>query len=194
MTDQDKDAFETGEPNELMPGESMPGESMPGEPNELMPGEGDFEGEEKAPEDEFMPGQEDFQDEFEGEEEAPEEAAEAKRGGRRFRFRRGGGEEPEREQGSLRTSHERIRIDDRLSAFFVLICAIGLVGILVGGYLGQYVPKPEGKPLPTLELETFQPTPSPSDSGSPSLAPSESPSASPSAAPSESPEASPSAS
>jgi hypothetical protein len=176
MTDQDKDAFETGEPNELMTGESMPGES-----NELMPGEGDFEGEEKAPEDEFMPGQEDFQDEFEGEEEAPEEAAEAKRGGRRFRFRRGGGEEPEREQGSLRTSHERIRIDDRLSAFFVLICAIGLVGILVGGYLGQYVPKPEGKPLPTLALETFQPTPSPSDSGSPSLAPSESPSASPSA-------------
>jgi hypothetical protein len=161
MTDQDKDAFETGEPNELMPGEE------------------DFEG--------------GFEDEFEGEEEAPEEAPEAERG-RRFRLGRGGGEESERLQGSLRTSHERIRIDDRLSAVFVLVCAIGLVGILVGGYAGQYLPKPEAKPLPTLALETFQPTPSPSDNGSPSLAPSESPTASPSASPSESPEASPSAS
>jgi hypothetical protein len=169
MTDQDKDAFETGEPNELMPGEL----------DEFMPGEGDFEEEEKAPENEFMPGEGDF-DEFGGEEEAPEEAPEAGKGGRRFRLGRGGGGEPER-QGSLRTSHERVRIDDRLSAVFVLVCAIGLVGILIGGYLGQYAPKPETKPLATLELETFVPTPSPSDSGSPSLAPSESPSASPSA-------------
>jgi hypothetical protein len=162
MPDQDKDAFETGEPNE------------------------------------FMPGEDDFEDEFEGEEEegleeTPEETRERERagargeaetGGRRFRFGRGGGEEEEHAQGSLRTSHERVHIDDRLSAVFVLVCVVGLVGILIGGYLGQYAPKGGAKPLPTLSLETFQASPTPEASGSASLVPTASPSASPTASPS----------
>jgi hypothetical protein len=155
MSDQDKDAFETGEPNE------------------------------------FMPGDEDFEDEFEEEEEELErapagaraEAREAERAGRRFRFGRGG-EEEEHVPGSVRTSHERVRVDDRLSAAFALLCALGLVGVLVFGYLGQYMPKAASKPLPTLSLETFVPTPTvsanPSASGSASLVPTASPTASPS--------------
>ena len=173
MPDQDKDAFETGEPNE------------------------------------FMPGEDDFEDEFEGEEEeeeAFEEAreetsadrrarraearAEAERGGRRFRLGRGGGEVEQHAQGSLRTTHERVHVDDRLSALFVLICAVGLVGILLGGFFAQYAPKGSGKPLPTLVLETFQPTAVPSVTASPTLAPTASPSASTSASPTASPSAS----
>jgi hypothetical protein len=151
MSDQDQDALEPGEPNE------------------------------------FMPGDEEFEDELEAEEEGIEpvpartraQIAEDEKAGRRFRFGRGAAEEAEHPQGSLRTTHERVRVEDRLSAIFALVCAIGLVGILVLGFLGQYAPKGGSKPLPTLGLQTFVPTPSPSGSesasGSPTLAPTATP-------------------
>ncbi len=168
MPDQDKDAFETGEPNEF------------------MPGEGDFEDEFESDDEQAL--EEDFE---EAPEETPEERrdrrarrAEAESGGRRFRFGRGRDEEDEPTRGSLRTTHERVHIDDRLSALFVLVCTIGLVGILIGGFMGQYVPKGAGRTAAPLDLQTFVPTPEPSVTASPTLAPTASPSDSPSASPS----------
>jgi hypothetical protein len=168
MTDQDKDALEAGEPTDAFEA---------GEPNEFMPGEDEFEEE---------LGEEDALGAPMSRAEAREEA---ERTGRRFRFGRGGDEEDEHPQGSLRTSHERVRIDDRLSAVFALICAAGLIAILAGGYLGQYMPKGAAHTPAPLDLQTFQPTASPSGSAaasasasaSPTLAPTESPSASASA-------------
>jgi hypothetical protein len=176
MPEQDKDSLDEGQPNEFMPG---------GEDFEERGEETEAEREERE-EFEASEAEREERDELEG----PKEPG---RFGRLFR--RGPAEPAEQPLGSVRESHERVRVDDRLSAIFAIVCALGLVGILAGGFLGQYVPSPAAPPLNTLGLETFNApslTPSPSVSASPSASASASPTASPSASPTASPTASPS--
>ncbi len=126
----------------------------------------------------LMPGDEDFdEEEYEGEEEPEEAEAEEREPGRGRRFFRRGEKAPAEEQpalGSVRGAHERVRVDDRASAVFAIVCAIGLVGILVAAVLSPYLPSigPGPAPLPTLNLETFfVPTTSPGASLSPAPSP-----------------------
>ncbi len=127
---------------------------------------------------EFMPGDEDFEEEFEGEEPEEEARAEEREGGRFGRGRGGRGREAEQPAlGSVRGAHERIKVDDRASAVFAVICAIGLVGILIGAVLAPYVPAIGGQPqLTPLNLQTFfVPTASPGASLSPAPSPTTTP-------------------
>ncbi len=84
--------------------------------------------------------------------------------------------------GSVRESHERVKIDDRLSAAFAILCAIALVGVLVVPWVGGFIPKPVGPTLTPLVLPTYQITPTPVPT--PTVAPTPTPVASPSASPS----------
>ena len=111
---------------------------------------------------------------------------------RRFGFGRGT-EEHEGEKhpmGSLRDSHERVRIDDRPSAIYALLCAAVLIGVLAVAWLGGVVPQSAGPTLSPLSVPTSQATPSSAASAAVSATPSAtvtaapSPSASLSAAPS----------
>jgi hypothetical protein len=155
----------------------------------------------------FEPGDEDFEEEpeegFEGEG-GTDESAEAEYreeaeapSRRRFGWSRGT-EEPEegaarRPVGSVRESHERVHIDDRLSIVYALLASGVLIGLLVLAMAAQFVPQPVAPSFPPLVVPTFQATPSPSagPSASVSLAPSTSP-APTTPAPSTSPVASPS--
>jgi len=144
--------------------------------------------------DEFEPGEE----EFEEEQEAPEAATAAEETGgkpakeektRARRFGRGAQpEEPARVSGSVRGSHaERVHIDDRLSAAFALVSALGLILILLGSVVATHLP---AGPLPSFA--TIAPLSFPAVSGLPTASASASSSASSSA--SASPSASSSAS
>jgi hypothetical protein len=148
---------------------------------------------------EFEPGEEEFEDQpedsLEGEDESEEPgAAETGRGAgepshRRFGFTLGAHDDEEgrhRPSGSVRESHERVHIDDRASAVYAILVSVALLGLLVIAVLGNFVPQAAPAPLPTLNVPTFQATPSPlaGASASASLAPSGAPTASPSAAPS----------
>jgi hypothetical protein len=163
MSDQDKDTLGPDEP----------------EGSELEEGEP-----------EFVPGEEEFEEELEAEETgAPAEA----RPGRRFGFRRGAPEEEARPQGSVRTAHERVHIDDRASAIYVLVAALGMILILVAPLVTAAWPAGPAPALPTLNLQTYTtpptapPTPTPSPTPTPTEAPSESatpaPTPTPTAAP-----------
>ena len=91
---------------------------------------------EKGPPNDFMPGEEEFDGELESNEEAEGGAPvqPGKSSGRRFGFGfgRSAAEEVAHPQGSVRGAHERVHIDDRASAIFVLVAALGLVAILLG--------------------------------------------------------------
>lgn len=150
----------------------------------------------------FEPGEEDFEEEpeegFEGEgatdesaeAEYREEAGEPSR--RRFGFGRAA-QEPEeaarRPVGSVRESHERVHIDDRLSIIYALLASGVLIGLLVLAMAAQFVPQPVPPTAPPIVVPTFQATPSPSagPSASVSLAPSPSPVPSASPVPTASP-------
>ena len=126
-------------------------------------------------------------DEFEGEAAA---GAASGAGSRRFGFGRGSraDEELERErdkrQGSVRESHERVKIDDRPSAVYALICAGALLGVLAAAWLGGVLPQPAGPKLTPLSVPTAQATPVTSPSASASISVSPSTSASPVVSPS----------
>jgi hypothetical protein len=139
--------------------------------------------------DEFEPDEEEFEDEEEAlEEESPadeaaeeaEEAVSGKRG--RFGWRRGGREEeeeaPGRPLGTVK-SHERVYIDDRISALFALIAAFCLIGVLVVSYAAGFIPEGARPSITPLSLVT----PSPGSSASPTVAPTATPTATPTASP-----------
>jgi hypothetical protein len=158
---------------------------------------------EKGPPNEFMPGEEEFDDEFESNEEAEGRAPvePGKPSGRRFGFGfgRSADQEAAHPQGSVRGTHERVHIDDRASAIFVLVAALGLVAILLGSYVAGIVPAGAAPTLPDLQLQTYSAppaTPTPLTTPTPvsSASTSASASASATASPSTSPSASPSAS
>jgi hypothetical protein len=167
MSDQDKDTLEQGEPNE------------------------------------FMPGEEEFDEDLEAGDEAGDEAEagagaesseEPGRPGRRFGFGRSASEGEAHPQGSVRATHERVHIDDRASAVFALICAVGLVGILVGSVFVAKWPAGAPPTLPPLNLQTYSappatptPVPTPTPVATPTPVPTPTPAATPTVAPTASP-------
>ena len=79
--------------------------------------------------------------------------------GRRFGFGRGDhpAEHDEKPHaGSVRESHERVRIDDRASAVFALLCAGILVGALAFAWVGGVLPKSVGPTIAPLVVPTYQ--------------------------------------
>jgi hypothetical protein len=156
------------------------------------------------PLDGFVPADEDFEEPEEGaeapEDEASDEADAEEIGGaaavsrtssRRFGLGRGIGEKEEehhRPVGSVRGTHERVHVDDRASAIFAVVCAVGLLGLLGFSYIGGILPKPVVPTLSPLLLQTGNFTLTPATA---SLVTTASPTASPTAAPTASPTASP---
>jgi hypothetical protein len=69
------------------------------------------------------------------------------------------GEGGKHQGGSVRTSHERVHVDDRLSAIYVLVAVGGLIGILVLAWGGGMLPKNSGPTLAPLVVPTGKPTP-----------------------------------
>ena len=109
---------------------------------------------------EFMPGEEEFEDELEAGDEAEAGAPlEPSKPGRRFGFGRSSAEPEAHPQGSVRATHERVHIDDRASALFALVCAVGMVAILVGSFVLSSWPAGPAPTLPPLNLETYSPPP-----------------------------------
>jgi hypothetical protein len=146
---------------------------------------------EKGPPNDFMPGDEEFDGELGSNEEAEGGAPvqPSKPSGRRFGFGfgRSAAEEAAHPQGSVRGAHERVHIDDRASAIFVLVAALGLVAILLGSYVAGIVPAGAAPTLPDLQLQTYSAppaTPTPLTTPTPVSSASASASASPSASPS----------
>jgi hypothetical protein len=131
------------------------------QPNEILPADEDFE---EEPE-EFVEADEEFEEEAE----APASAAAAPTSAER-RTGRGAAETARRPLGSVREAHERVHVDDRLSAAFALLCAVALLGVLLLPWLGSYLPAPAAPTLAPLVVPTFNATPVPS--GAASLAPS----------------------
>jgi hypothetical protein len=160
MSDRDQDRDENPAPNEFEPGD----EEFEEEPEEGLEGEGEPE----------EPGEE-----GRGEAGAPSR--------RRFGFGRGGHGAEEgafHPTGSVRESHERVHIDDRVSAIYVLLVAAAMIGLLAVGLAGNYIPKPVPPTLAPLVVPTAQATASPGPSASVSIAPTATPSATLTAAPS----------
>jgi hypothetical protein len=124
------------------------------QPNEILPADEDLE--ENG---DFVGADEEFEEE-------PQAAAAAPATGGRT----GRTEAAHRPLGSVREGHERVHIDDRLSAAFALICAIILVGVLFLPFLGGIVPKAAAPTLAPLVVPTFNATPIPA--ATPTLAPS----------------------
>jgi hypothetical protein len=121
-------------------------------------------------------------DEDEGEFEAAGAAAAS--GSRRFGFGRGRAQESEGEKhpmGSLRDSHERVRIDDRPSAIYALLCAAALIGVLAVAWVSGVVPQAAGPSLKPLVVPTAQATPSSAASATISAAPTATATAAPTA-------------
>jgi hypothetical protein len=143
------------------------------------------------PPDEFVPGEDEFEEEEEAfQERAREARAAAPRApGRRWFGLRGPKEEPAPELAdTVRGAHaERVRIDDRASALFALICAGGLIAILVGSFAATHLPK---GPIATLAPLSIYPQASSSGSVLPSGSVVATPTASPTVSPT--PAASPS--
>jgi hypothetical protein len=124
MSEQDKDALETGEPNE------------------------------------FMPGEDEFDEDIEASDEAEAGVPiEPSKPGRRFGFGRSSAEIEAHPQGSVRATHERVHIDDRASGLFALVCAVGMLAILVGSFALSAWPAGAAPTLPPLILETYSPPP-----------------------------------
>ena len=140
--------------------------------------------------DDLEPGEDEFDEELEGdeeEEEAPEEfeaeAPEPEPAPRRGR-REEAAEPARRATGSVRESHERVHVDDRLSAAFVIFAAVVLVGALALALAGNFVPEPPVPTLTPLVVPTAQFTATPSPAATVTAAPTPAPTATPSAAPS----------
>ena len=94
---------------------------------------------------------------------------------RRFGFGRGDHSDVHDERphaGSVRESHERVHIDDRASAVFVLLCAGILIGVLVFAWVGGVVPKSASPTYAPLVVPTYQASSSPAPAASVSVAPS----------------------
>ncbi len=179
MTERDKERNETLPPNEFVPGE----EDFEDEPEE---GE-DTEGELSESEADEESADEALAEDESAEEESAAGAAAAVGGSRgRFGFGRArGADEHLRSIGSVRGAHERVHIDDRPSAIFALVCAIGLIGLLAFSYVGGILPKGAAPSLTKLLLATYVP-PAGSNaslSTTPSVAPTAAPAASPSPSP-----------
>ncbi len=158
------------------------------------------------PPDEFVPGEDEFEESEEEREEQLEEERAARTSEAKARggwlsglLRRKKGDEATsgQEAASVRGSHaERIHIDDRASAIFALLCAVGLVGILLGSLVVTHLPKGAVPTLPPLVLPSTSPLSSGSvlPSGSAVTSSTPAPTATPTAAPTATPAASPSAS
>lgn len=152
------------------------------QPNEILPDEEEFDEEAE----EFVEADEEFEEEPLAATPAAAAAAAERRAGR------GAAETARRPLGSVREAHERVHVDDRLSAIFALLAAVALVGVLLLPWLGSFVPAPAQPTLTPLVVPTYHATPAPS--GSASLVPSASPATTPTPAPTATPAASPSAS
>jgi hypothetical protein len=145
---------------------------------------------------EFVPGDEEFEEDLGASDEAESGAPlEPSKPGRRFGFGREAKEEA-RPQGSVKAVHERVHVDDRASAIFALICAVGLVAILLGSYAAGMIPVSAGPTLAPLTLQVYSPppaTPTPVATATPvaSATPTPTPTATPTASPSPTPTASP---
>jgi len=135
------------------------------QPTETLPADEDLE---ESPED-FVEAEEEFEEEPEA---APAAPTSVDRGRRAEQA-------ASRQLGSVREGHERVRVDDRLSAAFALLAAIALVGALVLPWLGGFVPAPAEATLTPLVVPTFQATPTPTPASSASVTPAASPSATP---------------
>jgi hypothetical protein len=142
---------------------------------------------------EFMPGEEEFDEDLEASDEAESGAPlEPSKPGRRFGFGRSSAEDEVHPQGSVRTSHERVHIDDRASALFALVCAVGLVAILLGSYAAGVWPAGAGPTLPPLNLPTYSAPPAtPTPVATPTPAATPTPVATPTVAPTVTPAATP---
>jgi hypothetical protein len=118
------------------------------------------------------PGEEEF-DELEGAPEEEEEFEAESREAEQEHRRSGRGHHDEgaghgRHGGSVRESHERVHIDDRLSAAYALLVAIVLIGALAVALAGNWVPEPSVPTLAPLVVPTAQVAPSPSPTVAPS--------------------------
>ena len=142
MSDRDQDRDETLGPGDLEAGEPE-FEEEPGGPGEEGAGEFEPEGRELA----------------------------AEPGRRRFGF---GGREreeaPHRTMGSVRETHERVHVDDRLSALWAILAAAALLGVLAFGLAGNWIPQPAVPTLTPLVVPTAQVPSSASPAASPSSA------------------------
>jgi hypothetical protein len=131
------------------------------QPNEDLPADEDLE---ESPE-EFVEAEEEFEEEplSASAETAPAATARGRRG------------EPAgaRQLGSVREGHERVRVDDRLSALFALFAAVLLLGVLILPWAGGFLPAPAEPTLAPLVVPTYNATPSaaPSASATPSATP-----------------------
>jgi hypothetical protein len=136
---------------------------------------------------EFMPGEEEFEEDLEtGDEAAAGAPMGLSKPGRRFGFGRSSAEAEAHPQGSVRATHERVHIDDRASALFALVCAVGMIAILVGSFVLSSWPAGPAPTLPPLNLETYSPppaTPTPVPTPTPVVTVAPSASAAPTAAP-----------
>jgi hypothetical protein len=118
------------------------------------------------------------------------EAAAAASSGRRFGFGRSheaGGDGDKQHIGSVRESHERVKIDDKPSAIFALVCAAALIAVLVIAWFGTNLPPAAGPALTPLTVPTAQATASTAASATVAVTATPAPTATPTAAPSASP-------
>jgi hypothetical protein len=135
------------------------------QPNEILPADESLEDED------LVEADEEFEEEPEAAAPVAAPAAE--------RSRTRGTAEGRKPLGSLRDSHERVHIDDRLSAVFAIMAAILLLGVLVLPFVGGFVPAPAAPTLTPLVVPTFNGTQAPAASATVvPTAPAASPSAS----------------
>ena len=88
------------------------------------------------------------------------EAAAAASSGRRFGFGRSheaGYDGDKQHIGSVRESHERVKIDDKPSAIFALVCAAALIAVLVIAWFGTNLPPAAGPMLTPLTVPASPP-------------------------------------
>jgi hypothetical protein len=138
------------------------------QPSEDLPADEEFD-EESQESDEFIEPEEDF-----AEAEPAATEAEAPSARRAAHGRSAEREEAARRSlGSVRGTHERVHIDDRLSAVFALVCAAALIGLLAFTWVGSQLPAPAEPTLTPLVVPTAAAPASVSASGS--IVPSASP-------------------
>jgi hypothetical protein len=121
---------------------------------------------------EVVEGGEAETDEAEGESDrAALAAVTASEKGSRFSLGRGrkAEEEADKRRGSVREAHDRVRIDDRPSAIYALICAAALLGVIALSWLGGVIPKSVGPSLAPLVVPTGHPAASASVTPVPSV-------------------------
>jgi hypothetical protein len=163
------------------------------QPNEILPADEDLEEDLGEEPEEFV----EADDEFEEEPETLASTAAAPAAAQR-RQGRGAAEPARRSLGSVREAHERVHVDDRLSAAFAVLCAAALLGVLLLPSLGSFLPAPAAPTLTPLVVPTFNATPAPSGSASlvpsASVAPTATPAATATPTATATPAASPSAS